>query len=180
MRSINLIVIHCASTPNGKPFGVEDIDRWHAERGFKRDPQLIGYNQPNLKHIGYHYVIYTGGAVTIGRGIEEIGAHAAGHNANSIGVCLIGTDRFSLDQWASLRKNVCAAVATVARRRDLPRAPKYPIAPREAIALAREVDVRILGHRDLPDVKKTCPGFDVSAWLTNGMEPLPDHLLGGA
>jgi hypothetical protein len=152
MRSVNLIVIHCAATPNGKPFTAEDIDRWHAERGFKRDPKLIGYNQPNLKSIGYHYVIYTGGAVTIGRGLEEIGAHAAGHNANSIGTCLIGTDKFTLAQWASLRANIRAS-----RKR-------YPGA-------------RVVGHRGLPNVSKSCPGFDVAAWLANGMEPSEEHVL---
>ncbi len=177
MREINLIVIHCAATPNGKPFTVEDVDRWHAERGFKRDPKLVGYNQPDLMSIGYHYVIYVAGAAVIGRGLEEIGAHAAGHNANSIGVCLIGTDKFSLDQWTTLRKNVCATVATIARRRGIPNAPKYPIAPREALALAREMDVRICGHRDLPNVQKQCPGFDVAAWLAHGMEPLAGHVL---
>jgi hypothetical protein len=177
MREIELIAIHCAATPNGKPFTVEDIDRWHAERGFRRDPKLIGYNQPALKSIGYHYVIYVAGATAMGRGLEEIGAHAAGHNAHSIGVCLIGTDKFSFDQWTTLRKNVCATVATLARRRGLPHAPKYPIAPREAVALAREMGVRIVGHRDLPNVHKECPGFSVADWLTGGMEPLAGHII---
>lgn len=177
MRFVDLIVIHCAATPNGKPFTAEDIDRWHADRGFLRNPELIGYNQPALKSIGYHYVIYVSGAVSIGRGIEEPGAHAQGHNANSVGVCLIGTDKFTPAQWDGLRKNVCATVATIARRRDIPNAPKYPIAPREAVALAREMNVRILGHRDLPNVQKSCPGFNVSEWLAGGMAPLEDHIL---
>ena len=34
----------------------------------------------------------------------------------------------------------------------------------------------ICGHRDT-GANKTCPGFDVGAWLAGGMQPLADHLL---
>lgn len=36
----------------------------------------------------------------------------------------------------------------------------------------------VLGHRDLPNVKKACPGFSVTNWLGNDMQPLPAHVLG--
>ena len=29
----------------------------------------------------------------------------------------------------------------------------------------RHPNVRIVGHRDLPNVHKACPSFDVAAWL---------------
>ena len=76
MRTINLIVIHCSATREGKDFTVKDIDRWHKERGFKK--------------IGYHYVIYRDGSVHEGRPLNEIGAHAAPFNSKSIGICYIG------------------------------------------------------------------------------------------
>lgn len=76
MRSINEIIIHCASTPEGKHYTVKDIDGWHRKRGFKC--------------IGYHYVIYLDGSVHKGRGESEIGAHVTGHNSHSIGICYIG------------------------------------------------------------------------------------------
>lgn len=76
MRNINEIIIHCAATPEGKPFTVADIDRWHRQRGWKG--------------IGYHFVIYLDGSVYKGRPIELVGAHCLGHNANSIGICYIG------------------------------------------------------------------------------------------
>lgn len=76
MRNINEIIVHCAATPEGKHFTVEDIDRWHKQRGWKG--------------IGYHYVIYLDGSIHKGRDIETIGAHCTGHNKNSIGVCYIG------------------------------------------------------------------------------------------
>ena len=76
MRKIDEIIIHCAATPEGKPFTVADIDAWHRKRGFRC--------------IGSHFVIYLDGSVHRGRAIEEVGAHCLGHNANSIGICYIG------------------------------------------------------------------------------------------
>ena len=76
MRKIDKILVHCAATPEGKDFTVEDIDKWHRARGFKK--------------IGYHFVIYNDGSVHKGRDIEEIGAHCTNHNSRSIGICYIG------------------------------------------------------------------------------------------
>lgn len=88
MRDIELIVIHCADTPDGKEFHAADIDRWHKERGWSG--------------IGYHFVICVDGSVEAGRGLDYIGAHAQGYNAASIGVCLIGKSKFTQAQWSSL------------------------------------------------------------------------------
>lgn len=76
MREINEIIIHCAATPEGKNFTVEDINKWHVNRGFTS--------------IGYHYVIYLDGSIHKGRDIEKVGAHCVNHNAKSIGICYIG------------------------------------------------------------------------------------------
>lgn len=76
MRKIDKIIIHCSATPEGKSFTVQDIDRWHRQRGFRC--------------IGYHFVIYLDGTVHTGRPIAEIGAHCKGQNATSIGICYIG------------------------------------------------------------------------------------------
>ena len=76
MRKIDLIIVHCSATPEGKSFTVADIDRWHRQRGFAQ--------------IGYHYVIYLDGSVHKGRPLTQIGAHCQGHNAHSIGICYIG------------------------------------------------------------------------------------------
>lgn len=43
-RKISKIIVHCSATAEGKDFTVQDIDRWHRQRGFDC--------------IGYHYVIY--------------------------------------------------------------------------------------------------------------------------
>ncbi|MEC4750014.1 N-acetylmuramoyl-L-alanine amidase [Methylomicrobium sp. Wu6] len=159
---INEIIIHCAATPNGKWFTAFDIDQWHAKRGFKRDPRQAQYS-PH-KHIGYHFVIGIKGGVEIGRNQYEIGAHCQGRNLSSIGICLVGTDKFTIRQWDALKALVLALLM------------KFP-------------NAHVLGHRDTsPDANgdghidrsewtKTCPGFDVYTWLRGEMQPLPPHLL---
>lgn len=157
-RSIVLIVLHCSATPTGQAVTVYDIDRWHAERGFQRQPEAVAAFNPSLGSIGYHYFIDLQGQVFSGRSPAEIGAHVAGHNAHSLGVCMAGTDKFTPAQWSALADLVRSLQA------DYPQA-------------------SVVGHRDLsPDADgdgvveprewlKTCPGFDVSTWLARGMVP---------
>lgn len=171
MRPIDTLVIHCSATPNGRWVTARDIDAWHQKRGFRREPPARLQFNPELMAIGYHHVIYTNGALATGRAHEEVGAHALHHNARSIGICMVGTDRFSAGQW----HNLC----------ELIRALTQPQGKRPA----RYPNARIVGHRDLsPDRNgngviepqewlKTCPGFDVATWLAGGMALLPDHLL---
>ena len=45
-----------------------------------------------------------------------------------------------------------------------------PLTRSGAVRLAAERGIVICGHRDLPNVHKSCPGFDVAAWLGNNME----------
>lgn len=164
-RDVRLLVIHCSATRNGQRVTPAQIDEMHRLRGFERWPHLIGFNQPTLRHIGYHYLIEASGPVTTGRGEAEVGAHVAGFNKHSIGICMAGTDAYSAAQWASLK-----GLVEGLRRR-------YPAA-------------EVLGHRDLsPDQNangiverfewlKTCPGFDVRAWLASGMAPPAGSVLG--
>lgn len=140
MREIKAIVIHCSASPNGRWNTAPDIDKWHDERGFERQPEWRERFNQDYSAIGYHFVIYTNGAIATGRHLDEIGAHAGGHNKYTVGVCLIGTDRFTIEQWQALDD-------LIAKLRE-----RYPTA-------------KIIGHRDLPDVHKTCPGFDVATWL---------------
>lgn len=178
MREIKTIVIHCSATKNGESLfqgkpgtpgaiaPVKVIDGWHKARGFKRTLEWRNRQNPLLFSIGYHFVIYTSGAIATGRHVDEVGAHVAGNNRNSLGVCMVGTDHFTPEQWAALRTLIGQLKA------------KYPAA-------------RICGHRDLsPDQDndgivepwewlKTCPGFDVATWLGGDLQPLADHTIKG-
>lgn len=168
-RTIKAIVIHCAATPNGdKRFNLEVLDKMHQQRGFKRAPANIAKYFPNthnsLPSIGYHFVIELDGAVRPGRDVEEVGAHVSGSNANSIGICLIGTDKFTAAQWSALQGFVTNLQQ------------KYPLA-------------KVCGHRDFsPDLDgdgviepqewiKLCPGFDVATWLKAGKVPSKGQVL---
>ena len=75
-RRIDKIIVHCTATPEGRPVTVDEITRWHIQRGFSA--------------IGYHYVVYLDGSIHEGRNINVSGAHTTGQNTNSIGVCYVG------------------------------------------------------------------------------------------
>jgi hypothetical protein len=158
-RPIKSIIIHSSATPNGEWIDVIDIDVWHRELGFKRSAEFRQRQNPELTSIGYHFVIYTNGAVATGRDLDEAGSHAEGFNSKTMGVCLIGTNQFTAAQWLSLRQNVLGLQEHVM----LMQADKAP--------------VRVLGHRDLPGAGTPCPGFSVSDWVKNDMRPLSAHLL---
>lgn len=118
-----MIVVHCSDSPH-RGDGAEDIHQWHLDRGWDG--------------IGYHYVITEDGDQQPGRPLYWVGSHVAGHNANSIGICLLGQHDFTKAQIATLRKLLSRLTL------------QYP-------------DAQVLGHSDL-DPKKTCPNFDVVAW----------------
>jgi len=134
------LVVHCSATKPNQDIGATEIDRWHRERGFLR--------------IGYHFVIRRNGAIETGRNVDQPGAHAEGFNNCSVGICLVGgsdandptkaEDNFTPEQYETLKSLLL----------DLKR--KYPSA-------------EILGHRDLPKVKKACPAFDVREWVKTNL-----------
>lgn len=128
MRTVNLGIIHCSDTYKRMDIGVEEIRKWHVEeRGWD--------------DIGYHYVIRRDGRLETGRPLEQVGAHARGHNHNSVGICLIGGKsddgaaecNYTQAQFKKLN-------ALVSLLRDL-----YP-------------GIEFIGHRDVSD--KECPCFD--------------------
>lgn len=102
--------------------------------------------------IGYHFVICVDGSVEAGRGLDYIGAHAQGYNAASIGVCLIGKSKFTQAQWSSL------ALLVGNLQRDYS-------------------GCRVFGHYEVDQHGKTCPNFDVPAWVRNGFVPAEKNIL---
>lgn len=76
MRRITEIIIHCTATKEGEDYTVDDIRRWHLDRGWD--------------DCGYHFVVRLDGTVEQGRPISIAGAHCKGHNANSIGIAYVG------------------------------------------------------------------------------------------
>jgi len=134
-----MAVVHCSATKPSMDIGAKEIDFWHREKGWFS--------------IGYHYVIRRDGTVEKGRPDDIPGAHARGHNHNSLGICLIGgvddngkpEDNFTEEQHVSLYEVLFNLVGN------------YKLHT-------------VLGHRDLPNVNKACPSFDVSEWLAPSAE----------
>lgn len=82
-RKVNQIAVHCTATVEGKSYTIDDIDRWHKQRGFNKQ-KISG------RYCGYHFVIALDGTIMCGRDLREVGAHVSGYNTSSIGVCYIG------------------------------------------------------------------------------------------
>lgn len=137
MRKINKIIIHCSDSEFGD---ASDIDQWHKERGWSK--------------IGYHFVVLNGyhdkgklteaddGFIELGRDPQQQGAHTQWHNANSIGICMIGKHDFTEKQFKSLANLLRGLL----------------------IQYKLKID-DIYGHKDFSH--KTCPNFDIDIFKTN-------------
>ena len=145
MRTINMIVIHCSATEDGRDYSVRTITKWHKARGFRT--------------IGYHFLVQLDGKISKGRKIAETGAHARGYNTNSIGICYVGGlknkksfDTRTLSQIHSIRGLVTALkslfdIDRIVGHRDL------------------SVDLNADGMITKNEWMKTCPCFDVKTEL---------------
>lgn len=157
-----IIVIHCSATKENQDVSAETIDKWHADRGFKRSNPTN-----NLKHIGYQYYIRKDGTVIKGREENEVGAHAKGYNSKSIGICYEG----GLDNNGKPKDT-----RTEAQKRAINNL-MDDICGRWDI-------MDIVGHRDLsPDLNgdgiitpnewiKVCPCFEVKEDFPTFMDPV--------
>ena len=136
-RVINEIIVHCSATREGFDYTVNDITKWHKQRGFTT--------------IGYHYVIYRDGSIHTGRDINISGAHCEGHNSHSVGVCYIGglenrlnpkTGKYDIPKDTRTAAQKASLLKLLRQLRSL-----YPLA-------------KIRGHRDFAN--KACPSFDAT------------------
>ena len=139
MRKINKIIIHCSATRPSTDIGVAEIRNWHV-------------NDNGWSDIGYHYVIRRDGTLEPGRPITSPGAHTVGHNADSIGICLIGgvaadgrtpENNFTPAQWDALERVIVGLQQ------------KYP-------------NTAMHGHNEF--AAKACPSFDVFEWWAGMQE----------
>lgn len=144
-RRVTHLVVHCTDSLWGN---AATVRRWHLEKGWK--------------DIGYHFVILNGrmtkylsvweynGEVEVGRRLDddnlladnEVGAHALGYNAHSIGVVLVGVREFTNSQFDSLAE-VCRTMSVRFG---------FPL-------------TNCIGHYEVPSGKaqgKTCPNFDMT------------------
>jgi len=97
---IDKIVLHHAAAPRSTT--VEDIKRWHIEKGWR--------------DIGYHWLLTDAPDSTVGPQMHigrahnlderwepwERGAHAKGHNSHTMGVCLVANHSIEPPSKAAL------------------------------------------------------------------------------
>ena len=189
-RRINALVIHCSATPSGNWLGGRApgiagyrsaalvIDGWHQQRGFKRQPAWVARHQTGLKSIGYHYVVDLTGRVWLGRNLCEVGAHVAGRNADTVGICLVGgaelDAQYTAEQWASLRDLVLQLCNHLS-------VPMLPYMNGSGVCGHRDMspDANRDGQINRRDWLKTCPGFDVAGWLSSSLKPADRNLWSG-
>lgn len=128
-KKIRYIIVHCTATAEGKDFRASDVDRWHKAQGWDG--------------IGYHYLVCLDGRTEKGRSETVVGAHCAGYNSMSIGVCYVGglaADGRTPKDTRTVRQK--AALLTLLKKLKK----KYPSA-------------RVVAHHDL-NTSKACPCFD--------------------
>jgi N-acetyl-anhydromuramyl-L-alanine amidase AmpD len=123
MRKIDKIIVHCSDSDYTHHNDISVIKKWHVEENGWSD-------------VGYHFFIKKEGIVQIGRDISVAGAHVKGYNATSIGICLAGKTKFTLEQFAALKNLI------IGLREHLKE--DIPVYPHNAFNKA-----------------KTCPNFDV-------------------
>ena len=104
---------------------------------------LIRCHADRFGFTGYHYYITRDGQIYQTRHEQLVGAHAKGYNSHSLGVCYEG----GLDANGN-----AADTRTPKQKHALLRLLKK--------LKAAHPDTQILGHRDLPNVKKNCPCFE--------------------
>jgi len=124
-NDIKYLVVHCSDTPDNEPLTARDIHAMH-----------LGFDWHG---VGYHRVINREGVIEHGRPDYWIGAHVYEHNEESLGVCLIGRQHFTEQQFNSLEK-VLQEWTT-----------QYP-------------NAEVVGHCDFANTEKTCPNFNAKEW----------------
>ena len=124
-EDIKLLIVHCSDSENHMDLNAIDIHKMHLDFGWDG--------------IGYHKIICRSGKIENGRPEFWKGAHVKGKNDYSLGVCLIGRNKFTKKQFLSLEK--------ILRKWKF----SYP-------------DAKIIGHCDTGNTEKTCPNFDVLTW----------------
>lgn len=136
-KSTDFIVVHCAATKPSMDIGKKEIDQWHRKKGWLM--------------IGYHFVIRRDGTVEKGREVDEVGAHVFNHNANTVGICLVGGVNDNMEPETNFTPAQYDSLETLV----------YQLK-----ALYPEAQLR--GHCDF-DKGKACPTFNVEEWWKQTM-----------
>ncbi len=141
MNKISKIILHCSDSNFGTAIL---IDGWHRARGWSK----IGYAGVILN--GWvksdFYNSESDGSWEWGRTVDndewlepdEVGAHALGLNSTTIGICLIGKNKFSDAQFLEAKSKINFYLRT------------WNLTFKD-----------VLGHYEVDKAGKTCPNIDM-------------------
>lgn len=112
------IALHHAAADNCEPW---DINAWHKNQGWSG--------------IGYHFFVTKEGLIYEGRPITSIGAHCAGQNLYSLGVCCEGD---------------------YTKESEMPKEQMHALEELLAYLKSKYPNAELVGHKDIG--ASTCPG----------------------
>lgn len=147
MAKLKYLVIHCTATPAGREVSSDDIRLWHTS------PPPAGRG---WKQVGYTDMFHLDGSIerlvdnNEDGNVEpwEITNGVKGYNSVSRHIVYVGGCDARMNPKDTRTDEQLKAMTDYVK--DFHR--RFP-------------DVRIVGHRDFPDVAKACPSFDVAEWL---------------
>lgn len=121
-RNVDRVFIHCSASDDPLHDDVAVMDLWHKQRGWSG--------------VGYHFFIKKDGTLQEGRPLWKVPAAQAGHNVDTIAICLHGLleSKFTQEQFDTL-KDLCRMIDD-----------------------AYNGEVTFHGHREV--ARKACPVFD--------------------
>lgn len=147
-KSLKYLVIHCTATPEGREVSKADLEQWHIkERGWSR--------------VGYSDIVHLDGSlenlIPFDTDDEvdtwEISNGASGYNAISRHIVYSGGSSKTKEEW--MKSYPMKDTRTEAQKQTLEAYVKYMI--------LRHPGIKIIGHNQISN--KSCPSFDVIAWL---------------
>ena len=146
-KELKYLVIHCTATPQGREVTSDNIRAWH----LAPSPKGRGWKQ-----VGYTDLIHLDG--TVERLVDnnedawvdnwEITNGAKGYNSVSRHIVYAGgcDNQGNAKDTRTQKQRKALAEYLLNFHKEHPK-------------------VKIVGHRDFPEVDKACPSFDVSAFL---------------
>lgn len=147
MARLQYLVIHCTATPEGREVSSDEIRSWHTSPAPKgRGWRQVGYT--DMFHLDGRTERLVANNEDANVDPWEITNGAKGYNSISRHIVYVGgldKSKKAKDTRTDAQKKAMADYVKDFHRR-------FP-------------DVRIVGHRDFPNVAKDCPSFDVSQWL---------------